>query len=163
MADPIDTPIGPLTAGHFQSRGVRHRVFVGPKFLYALFNPRDRMYAVSRTFMDFIRDGDLPYRRLLLNGHIVDEAATRLKKRASLRNAGKFLQALDESDLYRLEFVSEDAFHDAKARFIEWTELDASFTDFLIAAQMNEMGVDHIVTYDTHFEAFDVTILPYRA
>lgn len=162
MADPIDTPNGPLTIGHFQSRGVRHRAFVVPKFRYALFNPRDRMQVVLRTFMEFIRDGDLPYRRLLLDGHIVDESATRLKKVAALQHAGKFLQAVDESDLYRLEFVSEDAFHGAKKRFIAGTELDASFTDFVIAAHMSEMGVDHFVTDDSHFEAFGDTRHPYR-
>lgn len=162
MADPVDTPIGTLTVAHFQPQGVRHQVVVGPKFLYALFNPQDRMYTVSRAFMDFVRDGDLPYRRLLLNGHIVDEAATRLRKRASIRNAEKFLTTLEESDLYRLEFVSEAAFHAAMNRFIEWIDLDASFTDFVIAAYMREIDVDHIVTYDSNFQAFDVTTLPYR-
>jgi hypothetical protein len=37
------------------------------------------MHAVSRAFMTFVRDGDLPYRRLIVNDHIADEAATRLK------------------------------------------------------------------------------------
>ena len=162
MADPVETPIGTVTAAHFQPGHVRHQVFIGPKFLYALFNPRDRMHVVSRAFMEFIRDGDLPYRRLLLDEHIVDEAATRLKKQASMRNAATFLSTLDESSLYRLEFVSEDVFGAATATFVEWTDQDASFTDFVVAAHMDDMGVDHIVTYDRHFDAFDITTLPYR-
>lgn len=80
MADEIDTPIGTVTPVHFQPGQVRHRVFVGPKFLYSLFNPKDKMNAVSRAFMAFIREGDLPFRYLLVNEHIVDEAATRLEK-----------------------------------------------------------------------------------
>jgi predicted nucleic acid-binding protein len=88
MADPVETPIGPVTPEHFRPGQVRHQLFVGPKFLYALFSPKDRMHPVSRAFMTFIRDGELPYRRLVLNEHIVDEAATRLKKQASVRNAG---------------------------------------------------------------------------
>ena len=90
MAEPVETPIGTVTAEHFRPGHVRHQVVVGPKFLYALFNPRDQMHPVSRAFMAFIREGDLPYRRLIVNDHIVNEAATRLKKQATMRNAASF-------------------------------------------------------------------------
>ncbi|MUV59398.1 hypothetical protein GJ634_00825 [Halobacterium sp. CBA1126] len=120
------------------------------------------MHAVSRAFMAFVRDGDLPYRRLIVNDHIVDEAATRLKKQASMRNAATFLTTIDESTLYQSESVPEDAFEDAKSTFIEWTDLDASLTDFTVAAHMQALEVDHILTYDRHYDAFDVTTLPYR-
>jgi predicted nucleic acid-binding protein len=163
MAEPVETPIGTVTAEHFRPGHVRHQVVVGPKFLYALFNPRDQMHAVSRAFMAFVRDGDLPYRRLIVNDHIVDEAATRLKKQASMRNAASFLTTLDESTLYQFESVSEAVFDDAKATFVEWTDLDASFTDFVVTAHMDALGVDHILTYDQHYDAFDVTTLPYRS
>lgn len=163
MGEPVETPIGEVTAEHFRPGHVRHQVVVGPKFLYALFNPRDQMHAVSRAFMTFVRDGDLPYRRLIVNDHIVDETATRLKKRASMRNAASFLTTLDESTLYQFESVPGDVFDDAQATFVEWTDLDASFTDFLVASHMDELGVDHILTYDRHYDAFDVTTLPYRS
>lgn len=162
MANPVETPVGTVTVEHFRPGHVRHRVIVGPKFLYALFNPRDRMHTVSRAFMDFVRDGDLPYRRLMLNDHIVDEAATRLKKQASMRNAAAFVTTLDESTLYQCKSVPTDVFDDAKATFVEWTDLDASFTDFVVKAHMDSLGVDHILTYDSHYNAFDVTTLPYR-
>jgi len=162
MADPVRTPIGPITADHFRPGYVRHRVVVGPKFLYALFNPSDRMHDVSKAFMNFVRDGDLPYRYLIVDEHVVDEAATRLKKKASVRNAGKFLATLEESSLYRLEYVPETVFEDATTRFGEWTDLPASFTDFVVATHMAELGIDHIATYDSHYAAFDVTTLPYR-
>lgn len=163
MADPVETPIGTVTAAHFQPGPVRHQTFVGPKFIYALFNPRDRMHAVSRAFMAYIRDGDLPFRRLLLNEHVVDEAATRLKKQASMRNAARFLQAVDESTLYRIERVPAEVFDAASATFVDWDDLDASFTDFVVAKHMDDLGVDHLVTYDRHFDAFDITTLPYTA
>ncbi|WP_336135356.1 type II toxin-antitoxin system VapC family toxin [Natronomonas amylolytica] len=162
MAEPVETPIGTVTAEHFRPGHVQHQVVVGPKFLYALFNPRDQMHAVSRAFMAFVRDGDLPYRRLIVNDHIVDEAATRLKKQASMRNAASFLTTLDESTLYQVESVPEAVFDDAKATFVEWTDLDASLTDFTVAAHMEALAVDHILTYDRHYDAFDVTTLPYH-
>lgn len=163
MADPVETPIGTLTPEHFRPGHVRHQLVVGPKFLFALFNPQDRMHVVSRTFMEFVREGELPYRRLIVDEHIVDEAATRLKKQASMDHASTFLQTLDESSLYRHESVSEAVFETATRTFIEWTDLDASFTDFVVVAHMEALEVDHIVTFDSHFDAFDVTTLPYRA
>lgn len=162
MAEPVDTPIGTVTAEHFRPGHVRHQVVVGPKFLYALFNPRDRMHAVTRAFMAFVRDDELPYRRLVVNDHIVDEAATRLKKQASMQHATSFLRTLEESALYQFEGVPEDVFDDATSTFLEWTDLDASFTDFIVAAHMTELGVDHILTFDRHYDALDVTPLPYR-
>ncbi len=163
MAEPVETPIGIVTAEHFRPGHVRHQVVVGPKFLYALFNPRDQMHAVSRAFMTVLRDGELPYRRLIVNDHIADEAATRLKKQASMSNAVSFLTTLDESSLYQFEPAPENVVNDAKETFIEWTDLDASFTDFVVAAHMDELDVDHVLTYDRHYDAFDVTTLPYRS
>ena len=85
-----------------------------------------------------------------------------LKKQASMRNAASFLTTLDESKLYQFESVSEGVFDSAKETFVEWTDLDASLTDFTVAAHMEALEVDHILTYDRHYDAFDVTTLPYR-
>jgi predicted nucleic acid-binding protein len=163
MVEPVETPIGTVTVAHFEPASVRHQVVLGPKFLYALFNPRDQMHSVSRAFMDFVRDGDLPYRRLVVNDHIVDEAATRLKKQASMRNATVFLNAVDDSELYRFESVSTDIFEEGTETFRQWTDLDASLTDFVVTAHMDDLGIDYILTYDSHYDAFDVTTLPYRS
>jgi predicted nucleic acid-binding protein len=105
MAEPVETPIGAITPEHFRPGHVRHQVVVGPKFLYALFNLQDQMHAVSRAFMTFVRDGDLPYRHLIVNGHIVDEAAIRLKKQASMRNTASFLTTLDKSTVYQPDYT----------------------------------------------------------
>lgn len=161
MADPVDSPIGLVTASHFRPRRVRHQVFLGPKVIYSLFNPRDRMHVVSRAFMDFVRDDDLPFRRLLVNEHIVDEAATRLKRRAGMPNARRFVETLEESSVFRLERVPDATFDSASDRFVEWADQDASMTDFVVATHMETVDVDHIVTYDRHYDAFDLTTLPY--
>jgi predicted nucleic acid-binding protein len=162
MAEPVETAIGTVTPEHFRPGHVQHRVMVGPKFVYALFNPRDRMHEVTQAFMTFVRDGDLPYRRLLVNEHIVDEASTRLKKQASIRRASTFLETLAESDLYRLQHVPEEAFKEATETFRAWTDLGASLTDFVVAAHMEELGIEHIATFDRHYDAFEVTTLPYH-
>lgn len=163
MAEPAETPIGTVTAEHFRPGHVRHQVVVGPKFLYALFNPGDQMHAVARAFMAFVRDGDLPYRHLVVNDHIVDEVATRLKKQASMQNAASFVSTLQESTLYQFKPVSETVFFQAMERFREWTDLDASLTDFVVATHMDHLEIDHVLTFDQHYDTFDVTTLPYRS
>lgn len=161
MAPAVDSPIGPLTPERFQPEGVRHQAMVGPKFVYALFNPRDRMHIVARTFLDFVRDGSLPFRRLVINDDTVDEAATQLKRRASMGNPGKFLAVLDESALYHFEPTPAETLGLSMTRFSEWSDLEASFTDFVIATHMEELEIDHLLTFDRHFEAFEMTTLPY--
>lgn len=112
--------------------------------------------------MTFVRDGNLPYRRLVVNDHIVDEAATRLKKQASMRHAATFLSTLAESNLYQFECVSVDVFGEARETFVEWTDLDASFTD-VVATHMVDLEIDHILTYGRQYDAFEVTTLPYHS
>jgi predicted nucleic acid-binding protein len=162
MSESVETPIGTVTPEHFRPGHVRHRVGVGPKFLAALFAPQDQMHTVSKSFIRFLRDGELPYRRLVVNDHIVDEAATRLKKKSSMQNAARFLETLDDSDLYRLESVSEAVFTESREMFLEWTDLGASLTDFVVARHMASLDIDHVLTYDQHYDAFDLTTLPYR-
>lgn len=162
MAEPVETPIGTVTTAHFEPGHLRHQAMIGPKFCYALFNPRDRMHVVARAFMRFLRDDELPYRRLVLNDHILDEAATRLKKRATMKHAVSFLDTLEASTLYEVEQLPGPAFEAAKTRFVEWDDLDASFTDFLVIAHMNNREIDHVLTFDRHFDAFDVITLPYH-
>lgn len=161
MGHSIQTEVGQISAGDFEPDGLTHRVFLGPKFLFAFFNKNDELHGVSRAIATFACRGDLPYRQFIVTDHALDEAATRLKKRASLRYAELLFKAIEESDLFRFERVPEEPFEQACARFVEWDDNDASFTDFVIACHMEEMDVDHIATYDRHYQLFDITTLPH--
>lgn len=163
MGEPKDTPVGTIRPGHFAPRDgdVRHRIFLGPKFLYALFYPDDRLHEVSRALPEYMRDGDLSYRHPVVNEHAIDEAATRLKKRASMKHVESFFAALQESDLFRVEYVPEPVFDDARDQFVAWDDQSGSFTDFAIAAHAEELDIDHLATYDSDFGAFDLTTVPY--
>lgn len=136
-------------------------MFLGPKFLFAFFNPNDTLHGASRALAEFARSGDLPYRQFTVNEHTLDEAATRLKKRASLRNAELLFTAVEESGLFRFERISDDAFEQARTRFIDWDDNDASFADYANRCHMEELDVDHIATYDRHYQLFDVVTLPH--
>lgn len=161
MGRSIDTEVGSVSMADFEPQRLTHQVFLGPKFLFAFFNNNDELHDASRALAEFARSSDLPYRQFIVNEHALDEAATRLKKRASLRYAELLFRAVEESELFRFERIPDAAFDQARARFIEWDDNDASFTDFVVAAHMNEMDVDHIATYDRHYQLFDVVTLPH--
>lgn len=80
-----------------------------------------------------------------------------------MRNAAALVSTLESSDVYRLESVCDAAFESAMNRFVEWTDPGASFTEFVVVSHMDASDIDHIATFDSHFDAFDVTTLPYRA
>lgn len=146
----------------FKPHHVTHRIFLGPKFLFSLYHKRDSEHETSREFVRYITANDLPYRQLIVNEHSIDEAATRLKRRSSHKNATRMLTNIEESRLYRLESLPEDVFEKARKRFIEGDDKDASFTDFLIATHMDALEVEHIATYDPHFDTLGVNSIPYR-
>lgn len=161
MSEGIETSFGTICPGHFYPSEVRHKIVAGPKFLYALFNPADKMYEVSKALVTFIENSDLPYNRIIVNDHIIDEAATRLKKKVSHRNAETFLSTIRDSQYFRFKSTPEPVFTRATEKFSDWDDLDASMTDFIIAAHMDELDISYIATYDGHFGTFNVVPIPY--
>lgn len=158
----FDTAIGPVTPAHFLGGDDGHprSCVLGPKFLYALYNPDDAFHDVAYAFLTFVRNEQLPYRRFVVNEHVVDEAATRLKKRARMPEAGAFLDAVETSEHFALVTVDEDTFRTVRRRFRDWDDNTASFTDFTIGVQMAALELEHVMTFDAHLALFDVTVHP---
>lgn len=145
----------------FKPQELTHRIFLGPKFLFSLYHNRDEDHETSSAFLHYIAESSLPYRQLIVNDHAIDEAATRLKRRSSHQNATRMLTNIEQSRLYRFESISRDVFEEARKKFIDWDDKDASFTDFLIATHMAELEVECIATYDAHFDTFGLNTIPY--
>jgi len=157
----IETTVGTVTPGHFVDDSEFPRSCVlGPKFLYALYNPDEAFHGVAYAFLSFVRDEQLPYRRFVVNEHVVDEAATRLKKRAGMPEATAFLDALEDSEYFVVEPLTADTFSRARERFRDWDDNDASFTDFAIGVQMEARELDHVMTFDSDLGLFDVQTHP---
>lgn len=124
MSEGVETPIGTIRPAHYYPRDVRHQIVTGPKFLYAMFNPADKMHTVSTALRDFIQQKELPYNHLVVNDHIIDEAATRLKKNASLRNAVIFLETVRDGQYFTFKSTPASVFTHATERFSEWDDLE---------------------------------------
>lgn len=158
----IETALGPVTPAHFYDGddAVPRSCVLGPKFLYALYDPDEAFHDVAYAFLAFVRDEVLPYRRFVVNEHVVDEAATRLKKRAGMPQATAFLDALEDSTYFAVVPLEAETFHQVRTRFREWDDNDASFTDFTIGVQMAARGLDHVMTFDSDLATFDVRTHP---
>ncbi len=159
---PIETEIGTVTPAHFlgSADDLPRSCALGPKFCYALYNPTEAFHDVAHAFLTFVRDEALPYRRFVVNEHVVDEAATRLKKRAGMPEATAFLAALDTSEFFAVVSLDAETFEQVRAQFRDWDDNAASFTDFTIGVQMDALGIDHVMTFDSHLDLFDVTTHP---
>ncbi|MFB6084930.1 MAG: type II toxin-antitoxin system VapC family toxin [Halorientalis sp.] len=158
----IETSIGTLTPAHFYGGGdpAPRTCVLGPKFLYALYNPDEEFHDVAYGFLTFVRNEALPYRRFVVNEHVIDEAATRLKKRADGPRAEAFLQALDESGYFDIARLDMKTFEAVRTRFRNWDDNTASFTDFTIGVQMETNELEHVMTFDSDLDLFDVTTHP---
>lgn len=162
MTTELETSIGPITPDHFLGGGsTRPRsCALGPKFVYSLYNPDDVFHDVAYAFLTFVRNEALPYRRFVLNEHVVDEATTRLKKRAGMPEATSFLAALEDSEYFDLSPLDTETFRQARRRFRDWDDNDASFTDFTIGVQMEARGLETVMTFDSDLALFDVETRP---
>lgn len=158
----IETPLGTVTPAHFYGGDdhVPRTCVLGPKFLYALYNPDEEFHEVAYAFLRFVRDERLPYRRFVVNEHTIDEAATRLKKRAAISRAVTFLQAVAESEYFDPVQLDTETFLAVRDRFRTWQDNTASFTDFTIGVQMEIRDIEHVMTFDSDLDLFDVTTHP---
>lgn len=158
----VETAIGTVTPGHFDSDDgtVPRTCVLGPKFLYALYNPDEEFHDIAYAFLTFVREEQLPYRRFVVNEHIIDEAATRLKKRADMTCVTSFLSTIETSGFFDIVSLDAETFEHVRERFMDWDDNSASFTDFTIGVQMERHGLEHIMTFDSDLEMFDVTVHP---
>lgn len=136
-------------------------LFVDASALFALFHPRDECHDSAKRFLDGLRTESLPYRRLYTNDYVLDEVATRLRYRVNHDRAVTALQTIERSELYYLEFVDRPIYDAARSVFEEYSDQTLSLTDATIVAQMDDLGIDHLLTYDGDFDAFDCTVVPY--
>lgn len=157
-----ETQLGTITPGHFfgENDELPRSCVLGPKFLYALYNPDEEFHDVAYAFLSYVRNEALPYRRFVVNEHIIDEAATRLKKRAGMSEATAFLDALEESAYFAVVPLTDETFQQVRTRFREWADNDAAFTDFTIGVQMEQRTLVHVMTFDSDLDLFDVQTHP---
>ncbi|EMA27221.1 nucleic acid-binding protein contains PIN domain-like region [Halobiforma lacisalsi AJ5] len=71
-----------------------------------------------------------------------------------------FLSAIETSEFFDIVSLGAETFEHVRERFRDWDDNAASFTDFTIGVQMERRGFEHIMTFDSDLEMFDVAVHP---
>lgn len=142
-------------------------VCVGPKFLASVFvtdpsgDEHRRRRRFARRLLRSIRDRELPYTRVVVTDHVVDEAATRLKKKHRHADAVDCLERIRESDIVEIRSVSRTEFDAACEAFVAFDDHDGVMTDFLTKSFVEAAELSYVATWDSHYRAFDnLSLLP---
>lgn len=146
-------------------------VVVGQKFLASIFYSFDRdtpgnsdeeirKRDFSHKFIQGIKDSELPFERIIVNQHTIDEAATHLKRNYSTGEAINCVQIVRSSDVFEIASVDSELFIEVCERFDSWSDQDGSFTDFVIGVQSELNNRRCIATWDSHYTPFDLELLP---
>lgn len=139
---------------------------IGPKFLASVFrsNPDEsqkRNQRFSRNLIKWIKEGDIVYKRLLLNQHALDEAATHLKKNASPNDAFRCVNTALSSDIIEIKSTANDEFESACETFCRYDDHDGAMTDFITRSFVRSSETVYLATWDHHYQAFDgMRLLP---
>ncbi len=142
-------------------------VCVGPKFLASMFvsNPSNdeerRKERFADNLLESIRETELPYSRILINNHVLDEAATRLKKKHCFEDACDCVSTARESDVIEIRPLSKDKLDDAYETFVGFDDHGGAMTDFLNKSFVEASETPYVAVWDDHYEAFDdLRLLP---
>jgi len=138
-------------------------VFIDANIFVAFANKRDRNHARSSELMNRVRKGEfgLPY----TSDYIFDEAVTvalvRTKRLDIAIKMGKIILGSREESipsLTRLVRVDERIFAEAWKTFKAGRFEGLSFTDHTILAQLKELKIDALISFDTGFDGLATRI-----
>ncbi|MEZ3116521.1 hypothetical protein RYH80_11440 [Halobaculum sp. MBLA0147] len=111
--------------------------------------------------LTLIQNQELPYSRILTNNHVLDEAATRLKKKHGFEDAHDCVDTVRDSDNIEVRSLSQDALDDAYETFVSFDDHGGAMTDFLNKAFVERTETPYVAVWDEHYEAFDdLRLLP---
>ena len=132
-------------------------IFIDTNIFVALANKKDRDHQTSVRLADRLRKGEFgqPYTSDYVFDETVTTALVRTKRQDAAVKAGKLiLGSKDESipPLARLVRVDERTFGEAWASVKSGRFARLSFTDHTILAQMNDLKIDTVLSFDSGFD-----------
>ncbi len=144
---------------HFKPEPANYtqRLAIGPKFLATLFisnSTKERKQRFSRELLKWVKNGDIAYKRLLVNQHVLDEAATHLKKKGSPDDAFNCVKTTLSSEIFEICRTDSEEFEEACHSFCKFDDHDGAMTDFLTKTFLENSETSYLATWDGHYQAF---------
>jgi predicted nucleic acid-binding protein len=115
----------------------------------------------AEKLLRLIREDELPYSKIVLNDHVLDEAATRLKKKHCFEDASDCVNTVRESKLVEIRTLSPDELNRSYEAFVDFDDHGGAMTDFLNKTFVEASETPYVAVWDDHYEAFDdLRLLP---
>lgn len=135
-------------------------LFLDTSGLFPYFYEHVEEHSEATAFLSAVFDGELPYRPLFVNQHVLDEVTMLLLSRVSHAAAVRAIDVLYHSDVVTLLQVGDDRVEETAATFRRYDDHPISFTDHTIGVQARRRDVDHVFSYDADFETLGLTTVP---
>lgn len=137
-------------------------LFVDTNVLVAHLYARASRHEEVRPVMRAIGDGELAYLPLVTNQYVIDEVVSLLLSRAGPTVALDAVDRIYETDTVRVLDVEPALVDRALDQFRTYSDQAISLTDHVIATQAEDLGVDHVFSYDDGFRTLGFTTIPRR-
>jgi len=126
-------------------------IFVDTSAFLASVNRRDIHHFKAIDFKDTcLKTGQT----LITSDYVLDESYTIIRHRAGHTIAVQFGDALRESQLIQIEYVTPEIIKGAWKLFKAFADHDFSFTDCTSFALMERLHINTAFTFDTHFKEY---------
>ncbi|MFW6197096.1 MAG: type II toxin-antitoxin system VapC family toxin [Thermoplasmatota archaeon] len=127
------------------------KYLVDTGFFVAFLNEDDRHHGDAQRIFSECLGGRDP--KFVTIDYVLDEAVTLIRRRTGSHElAVKMIEMIKDSEWVRLEFVDEEVVKKAISKYVEFEDKELSFTDWVSAVQIDEMGYDGIISFDSDFD-----------
>lgn len=125
-------------------------VFIDTGVFVAYRNKRDSYNKIADTLIRDALKGE--YGQLYTSDYIYDESVTLALVRTKNPDVVKDVSDTILSPRIEMIFVGEALFENAIKIFMKYFDRNISFTDATSIAVMGEYNIDHILSFDSHFD-----------
>ncbi len=132
-------------------------VFIDTGYLIAIESADDQHHdAAARHWREFIRTGP----QLVTTSFVLDEVVTYFVSRRQHAKAVELVDRVLASASVRLRHVDEELFHAAFEYLRRRPDKRFSLTDCVSFVLMTQLGIQHALAFDSHFDQAGYTRLP---
>lgn len=145
-------------------------LFIGKRALEAIFytetnglsEDKEIRRKYSREFLTYISEDEIPFRRVHLTRETLNIAVTSLGHRRNDRDgADRCLTTVVKSDVFQIHHCSSVEYDRVVQSFLEYDPRTISIQEAVLAIIAREMGISHLLTWDSDFTRYDDDLVLY--
>ncbi|WP_415383558.1 type II toxin-antitoxin system VapC family toxin [Halosimplex sp. TS25] len=135
-------------------------LFVDTGALYARFDDDDQHHDEAVTVFRSIAAGNLVYRPLYVNTHVLAEFATLTLQYGGPVAAARAVQRVRDSALFTVVHPSEAAFEEACQALERYDDQEITLVDHLTGVLAERRDIEFVFTFDSDFQTLGFTTVP---